>query len=346
MNRPLPHRTPPAEAPRAEAPRAEASRTGAPRSGAPRAGVARPTLLWIAAAVLGAAAWACTFTVPEGTVAVVARFGDPERLVEDPGLHFKWPAPADVVFPIDKRTHLLDPPVAEFLTLDQKNVELDAFVAWRVDDPRTFLTSLRDRRGADDRIGDLLQSALIGVLKQGPFDDLVGAPGRERNLDVVRRMVTEEVTRRCRENGYGVAIEFVGVERITFPEDNKASVERSMRAAREGFAAQYRSEGNERASKIQTEAKLEESRILAEAKQEALRIRGEGAAEAKRIENASIQQNPELYWRLRSAEIAETALRGALIVLPADHPIGQVFELVRAGRGAAAPAEEPRGGGE
>ena len=299
-----------------------------PHGSTGRLGAARSTLLWLGAAALGLAGWACTFTVPEGSVAVVARFGDPERLVEEPGLHFKWPAPADVVFPIDVRTHLLDPPVAEFLTLDQKNVELDAFVAWRVNDARTFLTSLRSRQGADDRIGDLLQSALIEVLKRGPFSDLVGEPGRERNLDVVRSMVTDEVARRCAENGYGVAIEFVGLERITFPEDNKASVERSMRAAREGFAAQYRSEGNERASQIQTDAKLEESRILAEARQESLKIRGEGAAEAKRIESESIQLNPDLYWRLRSAEIAESALRGALIVLPADHPLGQIFELM------------------
>lgn len=308
-----------------------------------RAGATRGTLLWLGAAGLGLAGWACSFTVPEGSVAVVARFGDPERLVEEPGLHFKWPAPADVVFPIDVRTHLLDPPVAEFLTLDQKNVELDAFVAWRVSDPRTFLTSLRDRRGADDRIGDLLQSALIEVLKRGPFSDLVGEPGRERNLDAIRAMVTEEVARRCTENGYGVAIEFVGLERITFPEENKASVERSMRAAREGFAAQYRSEGNERASEIQTEAKLEESRILAEARQEALKIRGEGAAEAKRIENESIQLNPDLYWRLRSAEIAESALRGALIVLPSDHPLGQIFELMRPSAVEREP-EQPEGG--
>lgn len=315
-----------------------------PESSARRLGAARSTLLWLGAAALGLAGWACTFTVPEGSVAVVARFGDPERLIEEPGLHFKWPAPADVVYAIDIRTHLLDPPVAEFLTLDQKNVELDAYVAWRVNDPRTFLTSLRSRQGADDRIGDLLQSALIEVLKRGPFSDLVGEPGRARNLDVIRTMVTEEVGRRCVENSYGVAIEFVGLERITFPEDNKASVERSMRAAREGFAAQYRSEGNERASEIQTEAKLKESRILAEARRDSLQIRGEGAAEAKRIETASIQLNPELYWRLRSAEIAESALRGALIVLPADHPIGQIFELMGPAISPSEPAE--REGGE
>ena len=304
-------------------------------------GAARSTLLWIGAAAVGLAGWACTFTVPEGSVAVVARFGDPSRLVEEPGLHFKWPAPADVVFPIDIRTHLLDPPVAEFLTLDQKNVELDSFVAWRVDDPRTFLTSLRSRQGADDRIGDLLQSALIEVLKRGPFSDLVGAPGRERNLDVIRSMVTEEVARRCQENSYGVAIEFVGLERITFPEDNKASVERSMRAAREGFAAQYRSEGNERASEIQTEAKLKEAQILAEARTEALEIRGQGAAQAKRIEMESIQLNPELFGRLRSAEIAESALRGALIVLPADHPLGQIFDLMGPAVGAVSSTPGP-----
>ncbi|MEM9382663.1 MAG: protease modulator HflC [Planctomycetota bacterium] len=308
--------------------------TSLPHRPLARRGAARATLVWLFAALASFGGWASTFVVQEGEVAVVARFGDPRRVVEEPGLHFKWPAPVDSVYPIDSRSHLLDPPIAEFLTVDQKNVEVDAFVAWRVEDPRVFLTSLRDRYGADDRIGKVLQSVVGEVLKRGPFDDLVGPPDRERTLADVRRELTELVAARCRENDFGVAIELVGIERITFPEINKAAVERSMSAKREGYAANFLAEGKEKASQIDSESGLDNDRVLAEADETALQTRGEARAARVQIRQEMIALNPELYARLRELEIAETAMRGQTILLPADHWMTRVFDL-------AAPAPSP-----
>ena len=290
-------------------------------------GAARATLVWLLTALVALGAGATTFVVQEGEVAVVARFGDPRRLVEEPGLHFKWPAPVDTVYPIDSRSHLLDPPIAEFLTVDQKNVEVDAVVAWRVEDPRVFLTSLRDRFGADDRIGKVLQSVVSEVLKRGPFDALVGPPDRERTLEEVRREVTELMAARCRENDFGVAIELVGIERITFPEINKAAVERSMSAKREGYAANYRADGNEQAAEIDTRSRRDAKRILAQAEEKALTIRGQAIAEETKIKEAMIALNPELYWRLQSLELAQTALSGQTVILPSNHWLTRVFDL-------------------
>lgn len=299
-----------------------------PKNNATTRGAARTTLVWLAAGAAALTAWACTFTVPEGEVAVVARFGDPRRLVEEPGLHFKWPTPIDDVYRIDVRTHLLDPPVSEFLTQDQKNVEIDAYVAWRVADARVFLTSLRDRRGADDRIGQVLQSALNEVLKRGPFDDLVGTDERARSLDAVRSEITDEVARRCEENDYGVAISMVGIERITYPEINKAAVERSMRAKRDGTATLYRAEGNERAATIDSESRAAAEKLVADATEESLKILGQAEGAVKRIEGEALKLDPELYERVRLLEIAEGALRGGLVVYTADHPLVRVFDLV------------------
>ncbi|MEM9801748.1 MAG: protease modulator HflC [Planctomycetota bacterium] len=301
----------------------------------------RTTLAWGALLVAGVGAWACTFTVPEGEVAIVARFGDPRRLVERAGLHFKWPAPVDAVYPVDMRRHVLDPPIAEFLTLDQKNVEVDAFVAWRVTDPRTFLTSLRSRRGADDRIGQVLQSTLRDVLRRGPFEDLVSVEERPRTLEDVREELKSGVATSCSENGFGIAIELVGIERITFPEVNKASVENSMKVKREGIAAQYRAEGDERKAEIEQAARDEEAKLLAEAEERAREIVGQGEAEAIAIERDAIEANPELYFQLQLLDIAESALRGARIILPANHDLAKVFDLV-----TAPAATEPSGGGE
>ena len=190
-----------------------------------RHGFARATWLWLVGALTVLALYLGSFTVQAGEVAIVARFGDPRRLVEEPGLHFKWPAPIDSLFRIDMRTNMLDPEIEEFLTDDQKNVDVDSFVAWRVDDPQQFLKSLRVRKSAEEKIGQVLQAALLEILNSGPFDDLVQLdPERERNLAQVRDDVTLAVRQRCRDYGYGVEILMAGIERVNFPYDNRAPV--------------------------------------------------------------------------------------------------------------------------
>lgn len=306
-----------------------------------RSGVARSTLIWLTAAVGAAALWASTFTVNEGEVAVVARFGDPSRLVDSPGLQFKWPAPVDTVYRIDMRTHVLDPDVEEFLTQDQKPVEIDAFVAWRVTEPKTYLTSLRDKEGAENRIGELTQSALREVLLRGPLEDLISVEERDRDIAAVREDLKVAVAARCNAASYGVEIELVGLERVTFPEENKAAVERTMSAQRQQVATGFRVEGRERANEIETDARKQEAEIDASASETALRLRGEGTAEAKRIEQDMMNQNAELFALMQDLEIAERTFRGGLIILSESHPLSRIF--ARAAEALSAPKADTTG---
>src|SRR5438067_186966 len=89
---------------------------------------------------------ACTFQVDETEFAIVARFGDPRRVIDEPGLHFKWPPPVDTVIRIDRRIMVLDPEPAEYLTADKKNVLVNCFLAWSVEDPIRYLVSVAERR--------------------------------------------------------------------------------------------------------------------------------------------------------------------------------------------------------
>ncbi len=289
-------------------------------------GTVRGTLLWgVLVAAAGALALSA-FTVPEGQVCVVARFGDPRRVVEDAGLHFKWPSPIDSVYRIDTRTHVLDPDIAEFLTNDKKNVEVDGFVAWRVNDPKQFLTSLRSRETADDRIGQVLMSALVEVMGRGPFDDLVSLEPRERDLVAIRNELREETARQCAMNGYGVEITLVGIERITFPDDNKAYVEAAMRESRNKDASAIDSEGLMAANVIDTETRATVAEIETSAEEEAARIRAEGVAQAEAIKQAAYALNPDLYLFLENQEVVEQALGGSLVILPADSWMATLFD--------------------
>ncbi len=292
-----------------------------------RSGFAKTTWLWLLGGLAVLAVYLGSFTVRAGEVAVVARFGDPRRLVEEPGLHFKWPAPVDTLFRVDMRTNVLDPESGEFLTSDQKNVDVDAFVAWHVSDPQQFLKSLRDRTGAEDKIGQVLQSSLVEVLNSGPFDDLVNLdPSHARNLAQVRQDVTEAVRERCNANGYGVEIEMAGIERINFPYDNRDSVAAAMRTSRDRVARKITAEGREIANEIMTKAEAEKATIQATAQADAMRIQGEGVAEAQRISIASRAASPELFEILALFEGAEEALRGTNLILPSDHWILRVFD--------------------
>ncbi|WP_256868515.1 SPFH domain-containing protein, partial [Candidatus Entotheonella palauensis] len=91
------------------------------------------------AVVMAGLCFTCLVQVNETEYAIVARFGDPRRVIERAGLYWKWPAPMDTVIRIDRRIHILDPDAAEYLTSDKKNVLVNGFVVWSVGDPIRYL---------------------------------------------------------------------------------------------------------------------------------------------------------------------------------------------------------------
>jgi len=305
-----------------------------------RRGAAQATWLWLAAAAAAVGLYASSFQVGAGEAAVVLRFGDPSRVVQDAGLHFKLPSPVDTVRTIDMRTHLLDPAPSEFLTEEQRNLEIDAFVAWRVADPRVYITSLQTREGADARIAQVLQAAINDVVTLSPLADLVSVEERERDLAAITEDVRALVAANCEENGYGVEVVYVGFERVTFHADNMPAIEQSMQEERMREVTAIRSTGREAASKILRDAKEEGQSIVSSARKDAETIRGEGEAAATRIAAQAYAQNPELYELLTRLEILEPFLSGQTIVLPSDHPL--LEPLTR----TPEPREDDAAGGE
>ena len=279
------------------------------------------TWLWLSAAAAAAGLYASTFQFGAGEAAVVLRFGDPSRVVQDSGLHFKLPSPVDSVRTIDMRTHMLDPEPAEFLTQEQRNLEIDAFVAWRVADPRVYITSLQTRAGADARIAQVLQAAINDVVTLSPLADIVSVEERERDLAAITDDVRALVAANCDENGYGVEIVLVGFERVTFHADNMPAIERSMQEERMREETVIRSGSRETASRITRDAKEEGQSIVSGARADAEGIRGAGEADATRIEAQAYAQNPELYELLTTLELLDPFLSSQTIVLPSDHPL-------------------------
>lgn len=281
--------------------------------------------LWILAAAVAGLAYACTFTVEEGQLAVVTRFGDPRRIAE-PGLGLKWPAPIDQVVPIDMRMQVLDPDAAEYLTADKKNVMVDAFMAWSVAEPRKFLVSVRDQATAESRLAETLRSVVGDVLVTYPFAALVSHEPQERTLTDVARDLTTKAQDKARE-AFGVDIHAVRLKRINFPVQNKESVFRRMEAERESIANGYRSEGAENYEKMKADADRQAAELAAEADRKVREIRGGAEAEAARIYAEAYGKDRSLYEFLRSLETVEKILGPtSTVVIPSDHEVLGVLQ--------------------
>lgn len=272
----------------------------------------------IALVVVGALG--SVFVVDTTEYAVVTRFGRPVRIYTSPGLRFRVPL-IDQVVRLDARLLMSEPPVAEYLTLDKKNVVARPFLTWRVEDPLRYLQTVVLREAAEARLAAVTSSEIGAAFGSVPFDALVSTePGKMRLGAIV-----EQVEGRVRDTAareYGVRLVALRLERLAFPQQNEASVFQRMRAERQRIAKQFRSEGEEASLKIRAEADRDRARILAEADRKAAEIRGQAEAEAARIYADALGADPDFYRFVRTLEAYDKIIdKNTTVVLPADSPL-------------------------
>jgi len=297
-------------------------------TGSARPQVRRPLRL-VAALLLVVglgAAMSALFTVNETEVCIVTRFGRPLPGELGPGLHLKWPWPIDSVVRMDRRALLFDNEPAEMLTLDRKNVLVDSFVIWRIDEPLRFAQTVRTRDQAEARLVDLIASGLGAEVGSTPMDHLINTEPSEVHLGEVAEQARAQVDEQARSS-FGIKVVDLRINGFNLPPQNRASVIERMRAERGRIATAYRSEGEEQALSIEAEAKAERERILAEAAAEAESVRGAGEAEALRVFADAYSKDPELYRFLRTLESYEAIIDDSTtIVLESDRQLSEALD--------------------
>ena len=241
------------------------------------------------------------FTVDETQVVIVSQFGNPVRVLDQPGLKFKLPTPIQTLIRFDKRIALFNSRPTEFLTEDKKNIVIESFACWRINDAKKFLQTVKNRTGADIRLGDMLSSEIGAALGTIPLSALISTDPAAVKLASVMAEVTENCTQKALKN-YGIDMLTVRLKRLNFPEQNKISVYNRMRSERERIAKKYRAEGQEQAVKIRAETDKDVSRTLAEAYRDAEQIKGEGDAQAARIYADAYNKDPNFFKLTRTLE--------------------------------------------
>lgn len=278
---------------------------------------------------IGVVAASCLYVVDQTEYAIQMRFGKPIRSCIDPGLYFKAPWPIDTVVRFDNRLMVLENPAPggpdrEYLTEDVqsgigKNVVVTTYTCWRIkrkpEAVLRFLETMGDRPSAEARLGDVVNSELGVALGRNDFSALVSTDAKQRHwselIDDVRQKCADRV-----EKAYGIEIADVQIERLNFPEQNRRNVFDRMRAERQTIAAQYRSEGDEKATTIRAQANRQRDEIVAKAVESAERIRGKGDAEAARIYADAYSKDPKFYEFQRTLEAYEKTLtQGTVAIL-------------------------------
>jgi modulator of FtsH protease HflC len=269
------------------------------------------------------------YTVRETEFALITEFGRPVRTVSDAGLHVMWPFQSILRF--DRRLRIYDPRPSEFLTRDKKNLVIENYVAWRIDDPDRFVQSVGDTTAAEMRLHDIIWSGLSAALGSEDIDSLISTSSDRVQAATMLDSLTANADRAALSQ-YGIRVIDVRIKRLNLPEQNKQSVFARMRAERERIALQYRAEGEEQALTIRAKADREKEQILSAAYKEAEKIRGEGDADATQIYGQAYSKNPQFYKLIRTLDSYKKVLDDkTTIILNSDSELLKILTHGEAG---------------
>lgn len=258
-------------------------------------------------AVFGAVAFAlfiggssAMFTVEQTQQAMVMQFGNPQRQVAEPGLHFKIPFIQDVVV-FDRRILDLDPPPGQVILSDQKRINVDAFARYRITNVLRFFQALRTEAQFRDQVGRILNSSVRNSMARNSLGDLLSAK-REAIMAEIQQRLADET------KDYGIEILDVRVVRTDLPPEISQNVYNRMRSERVKEANQLRADGDKAKLVITSRADRDKVVLIAEAQRKSQILRGEGDAQRNLILGEAYSQDPEFFAFYRSM----TAYRSSL----------------------------------
>ncbi len=287
------------------------------------------------------------YTVTETQQVIITQFGEP---VGDPvassGLHWKAPFIQRInVF--EKRFLEWDGNPNQVPTRDRRFIWVDTYARWRIVDPLLFFQRLRDERGAQSRLDDILDGETRNAVARHNLIELVRSSNRDaddvqleseeeavilENLELGREQITREILAAAagRTTDLGIELLDLRLKRINYVEEVQQDVFARMIAERQRIAEEFRSEGQGEAARIDGERERELSQITSEAYREAEELRGAADAEATGIYATAYNRDADFYAFTKSLETYEQTMDpSTVIILGTDNELLRFFEQSR-----------------
>jgi membrane protease subunit HflC len=273
------------------------------------------------------------YVVQEPEQVIITQFGKPVGdPVNTPGLKVKIPI-VQKAHRFDKRFLEWDGDANQLPTKDKRFIWVDMYARWRISDPLLFFQRLRDERGAQTRLDDILDGETRNAIANHRLVEVIRTSNRTpvvseteaadesllENIRYGRNKIRQEILAKAQTRTSDLGIEILDVQfkRINYVEEVRRKVYERMVAERRRIADRYRSEGEGEASRIRGEKDKELKKIQSEAYRQAREIIGNADAKATAIYAAAYDRSADsrsFYEFLKTMEIykntidAETSL--------------------------------------
>jgi membrane protease subunit HflC len=284
--------------------------------------IAAAIALWLLSTTL--------FVVDQRQYAIVFALGEVKEVISEPGLHAKLPPPFQNVLFLDKQILTLETSEGDrFITAEKMNILVDAFVKWRIENPKLYFVSFSgDEQRARDRLSQIIKAALNDEITKRKVHEVISGE-RSKIMDAIQQKVELEAEQ------IGVKIVDVRLKRVEYVEQINASVYDRMKSERLRVANDLRSQGAAEEEKIRADADRQCTVLVAEAYRDAEKIRGEGDAKASQIYAEAFGQNPEFYKFYRSLEAYRASFKNRTDVMVVD-PNSEFFKYYHSSEAGSA----------
>lgn len=280
--------------------------------------------------VLALIAWSAFFTVQEGEQVILTQFGKPVgQPITTPGLKMKVPLIQEI-HRFEKRFLEWDGEATQVPTRDKRFIFVDTFARWRITDPLLYYQRLRDERGAQTRLDDILDGEVRNSVAKHDLVEVIRTSNREAQIDetltieeratldpitIGREKIQAEILAAAQKRTADLGIEILDVrfKRTNYIQEDRAKVYDRMISERQRIATRYRSEGDGEASRINGEMERDLKRIRSEAYRTAQEIKGKADARSTEIYASAYNQSADarsFYQFLKTIETFGTTVDG------------------------------------
>jgi membrane protease subunit HflC len=277
------------------------------------------------------------YTVSEVNQVIITQFGEPiGGTISSPGLHLKAPFIQKTNF-FEKRWLEWDGDANQIPTKDKKFIWIDTYARWRISDPLLFFQRVRDERGAQSRIDDIVDGETRNAIANYDLIEIVRTTNREFEMSdemmildissVLTKIQTgrEKIAEIILEKSsnvtpeYGIELKDVRIKRVNYVDEVQRKVFDRMIAERQRIASKYRSEGDGKSAEIRGQKERELKRIQSEAYRRAQEIKGKADAEATTIYAGAYNSDPEFYSFMKTLETyRETIDENTILMLTTE----------------------------